>query len=183
MMALYMVFDVESVGLHGEGFAVGWVFVNGQEVSPGECRFCDSDHAVASSDESREWVGENVPNLEHYANIPGKRCRSPREVRDKFWEAWEYAKGLGATLAADCLWPVEARFLIACIDDDLPTREWAGPYPFIDIASVRLAAGLDPLGTVDRLPDERPVHDPLADARQSARLLIEALAIARPAAS
>ena len=28
MSPLYMVFDVESIGLHGEGFAVAWVVVN-----------------------------------------------------------------------------------------------------------------------------------------------------------
>jgi hypothetical protein len=82
-------------------------------------------------------------------------------------------------LAADCAWPVEARFLAACVDDQPEQRAWEGPYPLIDIASVRLAAGLDPLATVERLPSEMPAHDPLADARQSARLLIEALKVTR----
>lgn len=44
-----------------------------------------------------------------------------------------------------------------------------------DVASVRLAAGLDPLASAPRLDGELPAHDPLRDARQSARLLIEAL--------
>jgi hypothetical protein len=38
-----------------------------------------------------------------------------------------------------------------------------------------LALGRDPLATNERLPDELPAHNPLCDARQSARLLIEAL--------
>ena len=38
-----------------------------------------------------------------------------------------------------------------------------------------LCAGMDPMATYDRLPAELPRHDPLADARQSARLLVEAL--------
>ena len=81
----------------------------------------------------------------------------------------------GAEMAAECLWPVEARFLSACIADDarrLPTA----PYPIHEIASVMLSAGMDPMGTYERTPSEMPRHNPLADARQSARLLVEALA-------
>jgi len=85
-----------------------------------------------------------------------------------------YAKDKGAVLAADVPWPVEARFLAQCIDDE-PGRKWDGPYPLIDIASVRLAAGLDPLASVERLAEELPQHDPLCDARQSGRLLVEAI--------
>jgi hypothetical protein len=39
-----------------------------------------------------------------------------------------------------------------------------------------LSAGMNPLATYDRTPSELPRHNPLADARQSARLLSEALA-------
>jgi len=72
---------------------------------------------------------------------------------------------------------VEARFLIQCIEDDHYAREWWGPYPLIDVASLRMAAGLDPLGTEERIEllGELPEHDPLADARQSARLLVDAI--------
>jgi hypothetical protein len=76
-------------------------------------------------------------------------------------------------------WPVEAHFLSECVADRPQEREWQGPYPLLDVASVRLAAGLDPLATVDRLPSELPAHDPLADSRQSARLLVEALTLVR----
>ena len=38
----FMVFDVESVGLHGEGFAVAWVVVNidGEKLDEG-CLSCN----------------------------------------------------------------------------------------------------------------------------------------------
>ena len=74
-------------------------------------------------------------------------------------------------MVADCPWPVEAKFLNACV------REYgmAGPYPLIDVGSVVLARGGDPTGPFDRLPNELPKHDPLADARQSARVFIEHL--------
>jgi hypothetical protein len=81
-----------------------------------------------------------------------------------------------------CAWPVEARFLAACVDDNPMTHEWSGPYPLHDLASVLMAAGRDPLAKNERLPGELPEHDPLADARQSARLLLAALAPATTAA-
>jgi hypothetical protein len=169
-MSLFMVFDVESVGLHGEGYAVGWKVVDqdGKHVA-GAQYACDPDRAKGD-EASREWLSKNVP-------VPrlGYNCPSPRAVRDEFWRAWEYAKKQGATLAADVPWPVEANFLSQCISDEPEQRSWAGPYPLLDVASVRLAAGLDPLATVERLPGELPVHDPYCDAMQSARLLIEAI--------
>lgn len=177
---LYMVFDVESIGLHGDGFAVGYVVVdgNGREEDSGLYQTNVSNASGKPAD--FKWIAENVtPALEQNVRCrfgDGMGSKDTRSVRDRFWEKWEAWKGQGARLAADVAWPVEARFLIACINDDPIGRAWSGPYPLIDIASVRLAVGLDPLATVAREEDELPAHNPLADARQSARLLIEALA-------
>lgn len=163
-----MVFDVESVGLHGEGFSVGWVVVDADEkrIVTSAQYACDPARANGT-DESREWLAKNVP-------VPrqGYNCSSPRGVRDEFWRAWQYGKKLGALLVADCCWPVEARFLAACVDDDPKEREWGGPYPLHDVASILLANGVDPMKKHERHPDELPEHDPMADARQSARLLL-----------
>lgn len=169
-MSLYFVMDCESVGLHGETFAVGYVVVDstGTEIDSGHFA-CDP--ALATGDEEgRAWVAEHVKN-----DSLDTWCDDPKDVRNEFWSYWTKHKEAGATLFADCAWPVEARFLAACIDDHPASRYWGGPYPLHDVASIRLAAGLDPLATVDRLPHELPAHDPLADARQSARLLLEAL--------
>jgi hypothetical protein len=167
---LFLVFDVESVGLHGEGFAWGGVVVDRRGKSFDYNRaWCPPDVATGT-DAGRAWVTENW----HPPDFPP--LDSPAQVRAIFWDWWQFWKSKGATLAADCAWPVEARFLAACVDDDPAAREWQGPYPLVDVSSVRMAAGLDPLGTVERMPDELPTHDPLCDARQSARLLVEALA-------
>jgi hypothetical protein len=164
----YLVFDVESCGLHGEGFAVGWVVVK-----RGLWRTLDEGIAVANtiSWQLPDWVRENVmPALPYRTHVHAA------DVRDRFWGAWIDWKRQGATLAADVAWPVEARFLAACVDDHRAEREGDGPYPLLDIASMRLAHGLDPLAEVTRRPNELPAHNPLNDARQSARLLLEALA-------
>lgn len=172
-MNRYMVFDVESIGLHGEGFAVGWVVVDdaGRELSSG--RAACLPEAARGADEDRAWVRVHCPTLPVC-------CSTPAEVRAAFWRAWGRESESGSVLVADCAWPVEARFLTACVDAAPETRRWQGPYPLHEVATMRLAAGLDPLATVARLPSEEPKHDPLADARQSARLFIEALWIVRP---
>jgi hypothetical protein len=185
MQKYFMVFDVESVGLHGEGFAVGYVVIespSGKEIDSGFFR--TTAEAAIGQVSSLRWVQENVvPALADDMLArdwsDGLGSKSPKEVREKFWQRWEYWRTQGAMLAADCAWPVEARFLIACVDGDRMGRDCNGPYPLIDIASVRLAAELDPLGTEERLDREKPVHHPLADARQSARLLVESLTLLR----
>jgi hypothetical protein len=82
---------------------------------------------------------------------------NPYQVREAFWETWLAYKDR-VLLAADVPWPVEGRFLNACIDQNRRQRTWQGPFPLIE-----------------RLEDELPVHNPLADARQSLRILREAL--------
>ena len=173
MPDLFMVFDVESIGLHGEGFAVGFVVVGmdgkvydaGRYVCPQETARGVTD---ADTDPARKWLAANIPPME-------ATVTNPAVLRDVFWAEWLPWKSLGAALVADCGWPVEARFLAACVDQRPELRGWDGPYPLHELATFRLAAGFDPLATVERLPNELPAHDPLADARQSARLLLEAL--------
>jgi hypothetical protein len=170
MSDLYMVLDVESVGLHGEGFAVGYVVVDRDGTPRGEGRYACPPARAAGNEDGRAWVKENVPELSY-------DFLTPRAMRTRFMIDWYFWKNQGAALVADCGWPVEARFLAACVDDDPEHRAWEGPYPLHDLASIRLAAGLDPLGSNARHNDELPEHDPLADARQSARLLLTALMV------
>jgi hypothetical protein len=167
MTDLYMVFDVESIGLHGEGFAVGYVVVTREGEVVGSRIFSCSPDQAKGGDEGRAWVSEHCPPL-------AWNCSSPRQVRRFFWNGWLSWKDQGAVLVADFAWPVEARFLLDCITDEPDQRAWQGPYPLHELASFMVAAGMDPMATYDRLPDE-PQHDPLGDAKQSARLLIRAL--------
>lgn len=171
----HLVFDIESVGLHGEGFAVGWVVVD-PAVTPLELEsglaWVRRENA-RGTDAGREWVERNV-------RLDGEPTHATLfELRRFFWDrVWTPWRERKATLWADHGWPVEARFLAACADDALQVREWVGPYPLHEIATVRVAAALDPSSS-DRRPNEVPVHNPTADARQSSRLLLEALAVLR----
>jgi hypothetical protein len=174
----YLVFDVESVGLHGDAFAFGLVVidaVDGREVDS-RLVWCDPSNVAQGAPSDRDWVANHIPPFSDDDRVCGAR-----DLRESFWAIWNHWASDAAWMVADCPWPVEARFLLACVADEPIERMWQGPYPLIDVASVRLAAGLDPLGTDDRHADELPMHNPLADARQSARLLREALIAASPA--
>lgn len=165
----FFLFDVESIGLHGEGFAVaGGVYVNG--VANTEFRFSCQPERAQGEDTDRAWVRENVPAMEiTHQSLTG--------MRDAFWTEWKTAKKWhpGIVMAGECIFPVEAGFVANCIYDDMPGRKWEGPYPLHEVSSILLAAGMDPLKTYDRLESELPAHEPLADTRLTARLLAEAL--------
>lgn len=165
---LAFVFDVESIGLHGEAFAVaGGIYTEtGEAIRGSEFKYSINRHLLDGTDDDHKWVEENIPA------IPVTHARAGDMMTD-FWQRWLSAKAHGAFMAVECGWPVEARFLNACIDAGIGGR-WDGPYPLHEIANEMRASGMDPMATYDRLPSEMPKHDPLADARQSARLLAEA---------
>jgi hypothetical protein len=159
-----MIFDVESNGLHGEGFAVGWVVVNeeGEVISQGyeSCEVTNPD----------PWVAENV-----LPKLPSVTTKADNvSVRSAFWTAWLDAKSKGATLWADCAFPVETNFLSKCVADNPQERQWQAPYPLHEIATVFESVGWDSTAKFDRLEDEHE-HHPTGDAKQSARLLMKAL--------
>lgn len=163
------VFDVESIGLHGEAFAVGYCQVllgteNLVKVSEGTLWFDPND--AEGSDSNREWIRDNVPDLPY-----SSKCRNAREFRDKFWNVLRQAMEAKSMIVADCNWPVESNFLSRCIKDDPINREWEGPYPLYDLVSMMLCNNVDPLETKPRIDSEMPPHHPLMDARQSARQL------------
>lgn len=168
---MIFVFDCESIGLHGETYAVagGLYRVAGAIPMPVE-EFC---YAINPTDaegqpEDRAWVAANVPPIE-VTHTDG------RLLRDAFWGHWRKAHDQGALIYVECGWPVEARFLSSCVERDA-SRTWDGPYPLHEVASFMAAAGMDPMKRYERMPMELPEHHPLGDARLSARLLCEAWA-------
>ena len=166
-------FDVESNVLHGEGFAVGYVVL--AKGGDGEYSEVECDIFVAPTPAEADvdpWVAANVLDA-----LPMPSHPDARTMRSDFWDRVQHWRRQGAIFIADCNWPVEAGFLIACVQDAIEGRAWKGPYPMHEVATMRLAAGLDPLGTNDRLEGELPKHHPTADARQSARLWVEAKAL------
>jgi uncharacterized membrane protein YgcG len=166
-MQLYLVFDVESVGLYGEGYAVGWVLIDqdGKESANGYVA-CPSLNAKGT-DGDRAWINKNVD-----IHLPEPFYDTPEEVRNIFWQVWMKAKAKNAILVADTAYPVEANFLLACVNDDLDKRKNDGPYPLLGVESFLQANEQDPKAKYGRLANEKPEHHPTADARQSGRIFI-----------
>ncbi len=131
---LVLAFDVESNGLHGEAFAVaGVVMEPGGHIRSQFVGRCPITGPVDP------WVSENV--LGPMADVP-ETARTARELRAAFWAWYTAAKeGVDVIVAANP-YPVEARFLIACQEDDMPGREFDHPFPYYDLSSMLLALGV-----------------------------------------
>lgn len=159
----YFVFDVQSAGLYGNGFAVGYVVVDDADFLEHARDWRTAGvGAVECTDSDGEWLRHNLP-----ADVlfPEKDHRmSLNQLRA--WFETEVEKYPDVMLVSDCAFPVETNFLLACNIQ---------PYPLIDVSTALLMAGRDPVGTYDRKPEELPKHHPLADARQSGRMLLECM--------
>lgn len=177
--SLFFVFDVESVGLYGEGFAVGWTVVDleGKEHESGlfvaDWRKCEGHNQKGA----REWLESNLPPMEVTHQSANDLCFEFFNVLQR-WLPNNISHTKVSGVWADWLYPVEANFLAQCrevaywrIEED---PSWLMPAPLHEIATLQLAAGIT--DDLPRLPSELPEHNPLNDARHSARLLVKAMA-------
>jgi hypothetical protein len=158
---LIAIFDVESVGIHGEGFAVSLLLAKNLKETWHITWACIPNESMGTPEDFK-WVKENV-------RFPPDTIwlGFPQQVRTAFWAKWLELKEERAILCSDVTWPVETSFLSACVKDDPGTRNWQGPYPLVDVNTLHLLG--DPPRI--RLPEHLPEHDPLADCRHSLRQL------------
>lgn len=166
MKAKILAVDAETDGLYGSVWAIGAVVLDehGQELD----RFSGQ---VDPFDVESEWVRDNIVPFIH---LP--RHASRRQLRDAFWEFW--MKHKDETLCiADVGAPVESSLFRACVEDDLETRQWNGPYPLHEVATALLCAGVDP--DIDRVAysglSGLTKHNPVDDAVASAHCWIKAM--------
>ncbi len=167
--------DVESNGLHGKAFAVGAVVIkmDGTVVDEFYAR-CPVEG------ELDPWVKKNVlPVLENFPETH----RTSRAMRDDFWEWYKVAKEQSDYMLTDNGYPVEARFLVNCQDDDLEERYWDHSFPLLDLASMFIMIGVKPLAVRYRYVAEQIVdvpnlhHNPRFDAWVSALSAVKALKV------
>jgi len=168
-----MSIDAESNGLHGEVFAVGAVVLTLDGKI--ESRFYGR---APTPDKLDPWVARHVvPSLD--VTGCGATYADAKCMRDAFWE-WFLGRKSVCLVVADCGWPVEAGLFSECVRD-APRRSGEGPYPLHEVATLLLAAGMDPLGVYDELCpkddtfSKLPRHHPVRDALQSAGCALEAI--------
>lgn len=86
-MTPFFIFDVESIGLHGQAFAVaGGVYDRDGNALHEFAYHCDSMRADGEFSD-REWVAANVT-----ISIASKKKAFPKGVRESFWNEWLEAK-------------------------------------------------------------------------------------------
>lgn len=178
MAQYYFSFDVESDGLFGSAFAVGWVIVDdkGNELEEG---YLGCPHPFMAPADN--WVIKNVlpalPKTDGGPTFgaPWANCYNRMDMVEFFWDSWKQAKQdyPGIMMVTDCPFPVEAGFLLEIVKEYRPhiTME-ESPYPIIDVASLLVQLRQDPLADYDRLDTELPKHNPVCDARQSVRIML-----------
>lgn len=165
-------FDIESNGLHGDAFAVAGVLMN-------------SKREIVSQFESRcpitgpvdEWVAANV--LGPIQDMP-ETAADGRALRNAFWAWYMKVKPQADMIVAANPYPVEARFLIDCQNDDMAEREFEHPFPYYDLSSLLYSHGFK-TPTKRRAFVKKAVHDatgephnPLWDAKATAMAALAA---------
>lgn len=180
-MPYFLTFDVETLGLYGSAFAIGFVVTDGAGIKQDEGIYVAPLLRPRKGwKESHQWVQENV-----FPVLPPDNCATENDMCHRFMQAVAYwkekAENIGERfyLVSDVAFPCEANFLLYCQALDPERYTALMPYPLLDVSSILFAAGSDPVGTYDRTDEELPAHNPLNDARQSSRILHMYLSIAK----
>jgi hypothetical protein len=165
-------FDVETIGLYGGVFALGACVINEDGVEL-ESLFLKTNHRYVSGTN----LNFNFVALKILPSILTKddNCMSELEIRTKFWNFYIQCKIKypDMIVVVDCGYPCEAGFLRACVNDNISEREFLAPFPLHELGTLILSKGEDPKEERERAQNETPAHNPLCDARQSARLWLQ----------
>lgn len=126
-MKKYFVFDVESIDLHGEGFAVSAIVTDNKGNIEDKFELLSTE----GSEKVSIWVKDNV--LPHLTEMP--KCETLKELRTNFYNFYLKYKD-SCDIWSDCNFPVETNFLSAVVRDDIESRQWNMPYPLKDISTI-----------------------------------------------
>jgi len=161
-MKKYLVFiDAETDGLYGSVLSVAMIVTdfNGNELEEVYYGIKKDKIHVTS-----EWVKENVlPRMGQY-----EECDNEQELLDKAWRFWlKYEHD--AYMIGDVCFPVETGLLTKCVKQNVDEYMFKAPFPLLDISSMLLVKGYDPLAERKLLCDETETneHNALFDARMS----------------
>lgn len=133
----YVFLDVESDGLYGNFLTAALIVVDneGNEISRAYYGICKEHMHVTDP-----WVIEHVlPIIGDY-----EECENEKQLLQKTWDFWlQYQET--AYMICDVAYPVECRFLRACVALNQSEYMCKAPFPLIDLSSLLMAKGYDPL--------------------------------------
>lgn len=154
--------DVETDGLYGAFLSAALIATDmqGNEIERAYYGIEKSKLKI-----TEPWVIENVlPRMGDY-----EPCENEEELLRKAWGFWiRYQES--AYAAAYVGYPVESRFLEACVRMNLPENTFKAPFPLLDLSSILLAKGYDPLLDLEELVTEDIAmnkHNPLYDVEMT----------------
>lgn len=153
--------DAETDGLYGTFLSIAVIVIDyeGNELDRHYWGINQKNLVVHS-----EWVRRNViPIMGEY-----EVCQDEDELLDKFWQVWKNHQK-DAYAIADVCYPVESTLFQKCVLKDKEKRVMDGPFPLLDLSSILLAKGIDPL--IDRMKlaktKGKQMHNALADVEIS----------------
>ena len=169
MQTKFLFIDAETDGLYGSFLTVGLVVTDDAGNMIEKAYYGIKKENMMISD---VWTRENVfPVLGDY-----EACEDEAELLEKVWAFWmKYREE--AYAAADVMYPVESRLFMKCVMNNESERKYLGPFPMLDLSSLLMAAGYDPLIDRAELLDEdekqmmeNKTHNALNDAEMTAAI-------------
>lgn len=153
--------DAETDGVYGTFLSIAVIVIDyeGNELDRHYWGINQKNLVVHS-----EWVRRNViPIMGEY-----EVCQDEDEILDKFWKVWEKHRQ-DAYAIADVCYPVESALFQKCVLKDEKKRGMEAPFPLLDLSSILLAKGIDPL--IDRMKlvetKGKQMHNALTDVEIS----------------
>lgn len=176
-------FDVESVGLYGSGFAFGAVVSDEKGNIIDKCSYACLTEEIISE----------LKKIDFFVNGDGKdiitECKKLKQVnnlvelRQKFYDFYLENKE-NCDIYSDVNYPVETNFLRDIVLDDIDNRQSNMPYPLLDVANL-VSCNIDRTEKYTKdnaayicqdVANRKPVkHNPLWDSICSLYCLIKAV--------
>jgi hypothetical protein len=123
-MSKKLIFDIESDGLFGKGFAYAYVKLDENN------NIIELDSCMSQIEVKDEWVRQNVLPMRTLKNV-----HTNKALRNSFFEVLKKSKD--CQIWGDVVFPVETNFLEEVANDDIESRKFEMPYPLFDISTIR----------------------------------------------
>jgi hypothetical protein len=153
--------DAETDGLYGTFLSIA-VIVTDYEGNELERHYWGMN--LENIEVQSGWTRQNViPIMGTY-----EVCQDEDELLDKFWHVWKNHQE-EAYAIADVCYPVESTLFQKCVLKDKEKRAMEGPFPLLDLSSILLAKGMDPLIERMKLVEMKgkKMHNALTDVEIS----------------
>lgn len=156
--------DAETDGLYGTFLSIAAMVTDesGQEVERFYGAFLPPQDKINS-----KWVLEHVYPYLHNAE---KKYTDETALLEDFWQFWMKHRE-NCICITDVGHPVESRLFSTCVKMNLVEREWLGPFPMLDLSTLLLAHGIQPLTDRKKLSGlSLKQHDAMNDACMMAKI-------------